>query len=250
MCKKQTSASHSATESEVISLDAGLRMDGLPALDLWDFGYWSAGNDSKNTKTHPSVHTGNWCRNPKHTQDFTSVVLNVDPSNTDFAHISLRKKTTKLCKDDHQRQKSDDKTRVSHPPSCSGLVTWLNQPGPKSPNQVCRIQKPTRRHFDKRQFHARWVAQFVAFFQIMNDTTFSCSHFSKSHSFVSAGKQSMPRRSQESSSPESPMVKAKACCLVSRESVCGRRGGNRSLKCRHGDRWEDLQGPLCAKLGI
>ena len=29
--------SHSSTESEIISLDAGLRVDGLPALDLWDF---------------------------------------------------------------------------------------------------------------------------------------------------------------------------------------------------------------------
>ena len=36
MCKKQTSVSHCSTESEVISLDAGLRMDGLLALDLWD----------------------------------------------------------------------------------------------------------------------------------------------------------------------------------------------------------------------
>ena len=36
MCKKQTSVTHCSTESEVISLDAGLRMDGLPALDLWD----------------------------------------------------------------------------------------------------------------------------------------------------------------------------------------------------------------------
>ena len=34
--KKQTSVSHSSTESEIISLDAGLRMDGIPALDLWD----------------------------------------------------------------------------------------------------------------------------------------------------------------------------------------------------------------------
>ena len=25
-----------STESEIISLDAGLRMDGIPALDLWD----------------------------------------------------------------------------------------------------------------------------------------------------------------------------------------------------------------------
>ena len=36
MCKKQTSVSHSSTESEVISLDAGLRMDGITALDFWD----------------------------------------------------------------------------------------------------------------------------------------------------------------------------------------------------------------------
>ena len=36
MCKKQTSVSHSSAESDTISLDAGLRMDGLPALDLLD----------------------------------------------------------------------------------------------------------------------------------------------------------------------------------------------------------------------
>ena len=36
MCKKQTSVSHSSTESEIISLDTGLRLDGLPALELWD----------------------------------------------------------------------------------------------------------------------------------------------------------------------------------------------------------------------
>ena len=37
MCEKQTSVSHSSTEAETISLDAGLRMDGIPALDLWNF---------------------------------------------------------------------------------------------------------------------------------------------------------------------------------------------------------------------
>ena len=36
MCKKQTSVSHSSTESEIISWDARLRLDGVPALDLWD----------------------------------------------------------------------------------------------------------------------------------------------------------------------------------------------------------------------
>ena len=35
MCKKQPSVSHSSTESEIILLDAGFRMDGTPALDSW-----------------------------------------------------------------------------------------------------------------------------------------------------------------------------------------------------------------------
>ena len=36
MWQKQTSVSQSSAESEIISLDAGLRMDGLLAFDLWD----------------------------------------------------------------------------------------------------------------------------------------------------------------------------------------------------------------------
>ena len=44
MCKKQTSVSHSSTESEIISLDAGLRLDGILALDLWDLPVFVLGN--------------------------------------------------------------------------------------------------------------------------------------------------------------------------------------------------------------
>ena len=53
MCKKQTSVSHSSTEDEIISLDAGLRMDGIPALDLWDLvieEFHSSPNQTNNTK--------------------------------------------------------------------------------------------------------------------------------------------------------------------------------------------------------
>ena len=39
MCKKQTSVSHGSSESKVISFDAGLRMDGIPARDLWDLAF-------------------------------------------------------------------------------------------------------------------------------------------------------------------------------------------------------------------
>ena len=36
MCQKQIAVSRSSTESEIISLDTGLRLDGLLALELWD----------------------------------------------------------------------------------------------------------------------------------------------------------------------------------------------------------------------
>ena len=50
MCKKQTSVSHSSTESEIISLDAGLRLDGIPALDLWDLIVTVLGNTNQSHK--------------------------------------------------------------------------------------------------------------------------------------------------------------------------------------------------------
>ena len=50
MCKKQTSASHNSTESEIISLDAGFRMDGFPALDLWDLIVAVLGNTNQSHK--------------------------------------------------------------------------------------------------------------------------------------------------------------------------------------------------------
>ena len=53
MCKKQTSVSHSSTESEIISLDTGLRLDGLLVLELWDLIVSVFGNIS-----HVSDRTG------------------------------------------------------------------------------------------------------------------------------------------------------------------------------------------------
>ena len=47
MCKKQTAVSHSSTESDIISLDTGLRLDGLPALELWDLIVSVLGNISR-----------------------------------------------------------------------------------------------------------------------------------------------------------------------------------------------------------
>ena len=48
MCKKHTSVSHSSTESEIISLDAGLRLDGIPVLDIRDLIVLVFGNTTLN----------------------------------------------------------------------------------------------------------------------------------------------------------------------------------------------------------
>ena len=47
---KQTSVSHSSTEAEIISQDAGLRLDGIPALDLWDLIVSVLGNTNQSHK--------------------------------------------------------------------------------------------------------------------------------------------------------------------------------------------------------
>ena len=47
-CKKQTSVSHSSTESDIISLDAGLRLDGTSALDFLDLIVAVLGNTNQN----------------------------------------------------------------------------------------------------------------------------------------------------------------------------------------------------------
>ena len=89
MCKKQTSVSHSSTESEIISLDAGLRLDGIPALDLWDLIVLVLGNTTQNHNrtVRPVV-----CPQTNHGRQRSRRVINdldnVDlvPSNVQFSH--------------------------------------------------------------------------------------------------------------------------------------------------------------------
>ena len=85
MCKKQTSVSPSSTESEIISLDAGLRLDGRPALELWDLIVSVFGNTTQTTeRTGRLVITD---RSQK-SQGKINVLNNIDcvPSNVQSSH--------------------------------------------------------------------------------------------------------------------------------------------------------------------
>ena len=85
MCKKQTSVSHGSTESEIISLNAELRLDGIPALDFWDLIVSVLGN---------TIQTLERPRRPvvtdksQRSQGMTNVLNNIDcvPSNVQPSH--------------------------------------------------------------------------------------------------------------------------------------------------------------------
>ena len=97
MCKKQTSVSHSSTESEIISLDAGLRLDGIPALDLLDLIIAVLGNKNQNRieRGDPLLNKREVCSPPhtihkrKQSQRVINDLDNVDfiPSNVQSSHL-------------------------------------------------------------------------------------------------------------------------------------------------------------------
>ena len=68
MCKKQISFSHSSTESDITSLDAGLSLDGIPALHLWDLIVSVFGNTTQNRveRRDPLLNKREVC-SPPHT---------------------------------------------------------------------------------------------------------------------------------------------------------------------------------------
>ena len=85
MCKKQTGVSHSSTESEIISLDAGLRLDGLLALELWDLIVSVLGNASRGSDR--SGQSDNDVHKRHKSQRKIDVVKDIDsvPSNVQSA---------------------------------------------------------------------------------------------------------------------------------------------------------------------
>ena len=81
VCKKQTAVSHSSTESEIISLDTGLKFDDLLALELWDLIVSVFGSVSR--VSDRSGHTDNDVHERHKSQKKIDVMEDIDsvPSN-------------------------------------------------------------------------------------------------------------------------------------------------------------------------
>ena len=89
MCKKQTSVSHSSTEAEVISLDAGLRMDRISALDLWDLvieAFHSSPNQTNKSEDQESQ--GKLSRNTTLHMKYPNPTKHVNPDLNNVDHVS------------------------------------------------------------------------------------------------------------------------------------------------------------------
>ena len=106
MCKKQTSVSHGSTESEISSLDARLRLDGIPALDLWDLIVVVVGKANQSNKARRDVCTNllevraapHKLQKRKKSQRMID-----DPDNVDFissnVHSSRKEALLYVCED-------------------------------------------------------------------------------------------------------------------------------------------------------
>ena len=85
MCKKQTAVSHSSTESEIISLDTGLRLDGLPSLELWDLIVSVLGNVSRVSDGSGKPESDDHKHHKSHRKIDVTKDIDVVPSNVQSA---------------------------------------------------------------------------------------------------------------------------------------------------------------------
>ena len=85
MCKKQTAVSHSSTESEINSLDTGLRLDGLPALELWDLIVSVLGNVSRVSDRSGKPESDDHKHHKSHNKIDVMKDIDVVPSNVQSA---------------------------------------------------------------------------------------------------------------------------------------------------------------------
>ena len=167
MCKEQTSVSHSSTEPEFISLDAGSRSDGIPALVLWDLIVAVLGNtnQSHQERGHPCMNkrevrsTPHTIHKRKQSQRLTNDLDNIDflPSNVN----SSRQEALLSVFEDNEavikmiiKGRSPNMRHVSrtHRVALDWFFDRINL-DPKIQITYIDTKNPTRRHTDQKKFH-------------------------------------------------------------------------------------------------
>ena len=110
MCKEQTAVSHSSTESEIISLDTGLRLDGLPALELWDLIVSVFGNISRVSDGSGQLDNDVHKRQKSHSK--IDVVKETKATQTMSESVESRPNSSGISSQDSQRCSSAVKSQI------------------------------------------------------------------------------------------------------------------------------------------
>ena len=157
LSKKQTAVSHSSTESESISVDTGLRLDGLPALELWDLIVSVHGNVSRVSDRSGKLESDDHKHHKSHNKIDVPRDIDAVPSNVQ----SARQEALLYVFEDNEavikmiiKGRSPTLRHVSrtHRVALDWLFDRINLDY-HDRNQVHRHQKPPRRHPNQREFH-------------------------------------------------------------------------------------------------
>ena len=157
MCKKQTVVSHSSTESEIISLDSGLRLDGLLALEFWDLIVSVLGNVSgvsdRSGQPDNDVHKRHKSqKNIDVMKDIDSVPSSVQPARQDALLYVLEDNEAVIKMIINGRSPTMRHVSRNHRVALDWLFDRINLDS-KIQIKYIDTKNPTRRHFNQRNFH-------------------------------------------------------------------------------------------------
>ena len=156
MCKKQTAVSHSST-AEIISLDTGLRLDGLPALELWDLIVSVLGNVARVSDRSGKPESNDHKHHKSHNKIDVMKDIDVVPSNVQ----SARQEALMYVFEDNEavikiiiKGRSPTMRHVSrtHRVALDWLFDRINLDS-KIQIKYIDTKNPTRRHLIQREFH-------------------------------------------------------------------------------------------------
>ena len=157
MCKKRTAVSHSSTESEIISLDTGLRLDGLLALELWDLIVSVLGNSSRvsdrSVKPESDDHKHHKSHNKINvTRDIDSVPSNVQSARQEALLYVFEDNEAVIKMIIKGRSPTMRHVSRTHRVALNWLFDRINL-DTKIRIKYIDTKKPIRRHLNQREFH-------------------------------------------------------------------------------------------------
>ena len=252
MCKTRTLVYLSSTESEVISSDAGLRMDGTPALDLWDV-VIEVLRSSQSTESPTNPVGGNCSRDHKSKPKQQGEprcwsIVACGPRHHKRKFFSRRVSVVHLWSQWNcdQNEKKDEAQQWDTCRELTELLlivcltesTW----NPKIQIKYVDTKNQLADMLTKGSFTRDEWDHLLRLVNIMNISVFSCSHFLSN---------CMSKRAQGSKTEEGPAeAKPRPMSLVSRNLLSAKQTTGKPVRdssqdpTTHSQEWQQDDNPL------